>query len=71
MEETKKRERKTKSEKVADIEKKIAGYKARIATLEAKKEALLNPIDTSKMLALVKQSGLTVDQIAERLGVKQ
>ena len=74
MEETK-RTRRTKEEIVSDIEKKISYHKEKIAYLEAKKERVLNPtprkksLTFKKVLDYAKSEGLTVEDVAEKLGI--
>lgn len=64
-------------ERIAEIDKKIAAHKANIATLERKKEAILNPkprqskaAATKTLIAKAQESGMTIKEIAEKLGIK-
>lgn len=72
-------ERKTRSkeERIAEIDKKIAHHKECIKALEVKKEAILNPKPRTRvsksfntLIKKAKESGLTNEQIAEKLGIK-
>lgn len=68
--------RRSAEERIAEIDKKIAAHEANIATLKKKKEAILNPkprrSKAAGMKALItkaKESGMTNEQIAEKLGI--
>jgi len=69
-----KRKRRTKQEIIASIDEKIQYHKEHIATLEEKKERLLNPPVKEKSMAQVikeiKEKGFTKEQIAEKFGVE-
>lgn len=62
--------RKTTEERVALIDEKIAKKKAEIEALEAQKKKLLNPVTMKTVMAKAKESGLTPEQIAEKLGLE-
>lgn len=71
------RKTRTKEERLEEIEKKIDGHKKAIATLEAKKEAILNPKPRTRkvksvgaIIAKAKEAGLTPEEIAKKLGVE-
>lgn len=68
--------RRSKEERIAEIDAKIAGYKEKIEKLEQRKEAVLNPkpraSKASGMKALIakaKEAGLTNEEIAAKLGI--
>lgn len=71
-------ERKTRSkeERIAELDKKIAHHKQCIDTLEKKKETVLHPKTRTKksksvntIIAKAKELGLSNDEIAEKLGI--
>lgn len=63
--------RRTKDEIVASIDSKIAYHQDCIKKLEEKKSKILTPkTDARKIAKLIKESGLTMDEVAEKLGVK-
>lgn len=71
------RKTRTKEERIAEIDKKIDAHKKSIVTLEAKKEAILNPKprtrkakSVSAIIAKAKEAGLTPEEIAAKLGVE-
>lgn len=86
MADTEKRKivRRPAEERVAEIDSKIATCKAtiakqeeRIAALEQKKQAILNPVpriskagQLKELLNKAKESGMTNEEIAEKLGIK-
>lgn len=68
--------RRSPEERAAEIDTKIAAHKDTIRKLEQKKAEILNPkprLTKAEKIKLIldkaKGSGLTVDEIAERLGV--
>lgn len=75
--------RRSAEERVVEIDAKIAALKAtitkqeeKIAILEAKKQAILNPVPrvskAGQLKALInkaKESGMTTEEIAEKLGI--
>lgn len=71
----KKRTRRSKEELIADVDKKLAYYKERIAKLEEKKERLLNPpvrkksLTSKKIIDAAKANGLTIEEIASKLNI--
>lgn len=85
MAETEKRKivRRSAEERVVEIDAKIAALKAtitkqeeKITILEAKKQAILNPVPrvskAGQLKALInkaKESGMTTEEIAEKLGI--
>lgn len=77
MEQAKKRTVRSKEERIQEIEQKIAKRKEEIKQLEAKMEAILHPKKrkteaalTKEILAKAKKSGLTIKEIAQKLGVE-
>ena len=85
MADTEKRKivRRSAEERVAEIDAKIATFKAtiakqeeKIAALEVKKQAILNPVprvskagQLKELLNKAKASGMTNEEIAEKLGI--
>ena len=72
----KKRIRRSAEARVAEIDEKIAAHKDAIKKLEQRKNEILNPkprLSKAQKVKIVidkaKDSGLTVEQIAEKLGV--
>ena len=76
-EETKKRVRRSPEEISAEIDVKIAAHKEAIKKLEQRKVELLAPKKPrmtkaqkmKKIIDTAKESGMSVDEIAEKLGV--
>ncbi|MDD5021842.1 MAG: hypothetical protein PHR82_06935 [Endomicrobiaceae bacterium] len=70
------RSTKTTEQRVAEIDAKIAAHKSNIATLEAKKEAILNPKARAKRVTIktvidqAKADGMSPEDIAKKLGIK-
>ncbi len=60
---------KTKEERIALIDQKIAKKQSEIASLEAQKQKLLHPISMRAVLAKAKEAGLSPEEIAEKLGI--
>lgn len=63
-------------ERIAEIDKKIAGHKAAIEKLEAKKKTILNPKPRASkaaglkaLISKAKEAGMTNEEIAEKLGI--
>ncbi len=72
----KKKVRRLAEERVPEIDSKIAAHKDAIKKLEEKKQAILNPkprLSKAQKVKLVidkaKNSGMSVEEIAEKLGV--
>ena len=70
------RKTRTKEERIAEIDNKILHHKKCIEALEAKKTTILNPKPRpgrhkgiNAVIAKAKESGLTPEQIAEKLGI--
>lgn len=57
-------------ERVAAIEEKIAKKKAEIAVLEEKKNRLLHPVSAKSIINQAKQAGMSLEDIAKKLGVE-
>lgn len=68
-----KRKRRTKEERIAEIDAKIETHKKNIAALEAKKKALLTPkprkapLSINTVLKKAKEQGYTAKDIAKKL----
>jgi hypothetical protein len=69
--------RRSAEERVAEIDAKIATHQEAIEKLQAKKEEILNPkprlSKAAKMKAILnvaKESGMTPEEIAEKLGIE-
>ena len=63
-------------ERIAEIDKKIAGHKEAIKKLEAKKHTILNPKPRASkaaglkaLISKAKEAGVTNEEIAEKLGI--
>ncbi len=71
----KQRNRRSKEERIADIEARIEAHKQNIASLEAKKQAILNPksrkaaITMNAVLKKAKEQGLSAKEIAKKLNL--
>lgn len=70
------RVRKSKEERIAILDSKIAAHKANIEMLEAKKSAILNPAPRKRkatlknLMTLAKEKGLSEEEIASKLGLQ-
>lgn len=62
--------RKAVDERIAAIDEKIAKKQAEIESLEKRKERLLHPINMKTVMAKAKESGMTPEEIAEKLGLE-
>lgn len=62
--------RKTVEERIAVIDERIAKKQAEIKALEEQKNKLLHPVTMKTVMAKAKDSGLTPEQIAEKLGLE-
>lgn len=62
--------RRTKEERIAFIDEKIAKKQAEIETLEAQKQKLLHPVSMRALLSKAKEAGFTPVEIAEKLGLE-
>lgn len=63
-------------ERIAEIDKKIAGHKEAIKKLEAKKHTILNSKPRASkaaglkaLISKAKEAGMTNEEIAEKLGI--
>ena len=61
---------KTAEERIALIDAKIAKKQDEINALEAQKQKLLHPVTMRTVIAKAKESGLTAEEIAEKLGLE-
>lgn len=62
--------RKTVEERVAIIDAKIEKKKTELNNLEAQRHRLLHPITMRTVIGKAKESGLTPEEIAEKLGLE-
>lgn len=62
--------RRTVEERVAAIDERIAKKKAEIEMLEAQKQKLLHPLTMKVVMDKAKAAGLTLEEIAEKLGIE-
>ena len=61
--------KKTVEERVAILDAKIAKKQEEINNLEAQRQKLLHPINMKTVMAKAKESGMTPEEIAEKLGL--
>ena len=59
----------SKEERLAILEQKIEKKKSELASLEAQKEKLLDPVSMRTVMAKAKELGLTAEEIADKLGI--
>lgn len=57
-------------DRIAMIDAKIEKKQAEIAALEAQKYKLQHPVSMRAVMAKAKESGMTAEQIAEKLGIE-
>lgn len=62
--------KKTVEERVAILDTKIAKKQEEINNLEAQRQKLLHPINMKTVMAKAKESGMTPEEIAEKLGLE-
>lgn len=60
----------TVEERIAIIDEKISNKKADIEALEAQKQKLLHPVTMKTVMEKAKASGLSPEEIAEKLGLE-
>lgn len=60
----------TVEERIATIDEKISKKKADIEALEAQKQKLLHPVTMKTVMEKAKASGLSPEEIAEKLGLE-
>ena len=60
----------TVEERVAILDAKIAKKQEEINNLEAQRQKLLHPINMKTVMAKAKESGMTPEEIAEKLGLE-
>lgn len=60
----------TVEERIAIIDEKISKKKADIKVLEAQKPKLLHPVTMKTVMEKAKASGLSPEEIAEKLGLE-
>lgn len=70
------RTNRTKEERIAEIDRRIEKHKSDIASLEAKKNAILNPkprkarMTTKTVIDIAKKAGLTPEEMLKKLDLK-
>ena len=57
-------------ERIAIIDEKISKKKAEIKALETQKQKLLHPVTMKTVMEKAKASGLSPEEIAEKLGLE-
>lgn len=57
-------------DRIAMIDAKIEKKQGEIAVLEAQKYKLQHPVSMRAVMAKAKESGMTAEQIAEKLGIE-
>lgn len=57
-------------ERVSLIDEKIAKKKAEIAALEEKKNRILHPVTAKSIFDKAKKAGMSLNEIAEKLGIE-
>ena len=62
--------KKTVEERVAILDAKIAKKQEEINNLEAQRQKLLHPINMKTVMAKANESGMTPEEIAEKLGLE-
>ncbi|MDB7900958.1 hypothetical protein PND81_06500 [Flavonifractor plautii] len=60
----------TVEERIAIIDEKISKKKAEIKALETQKQKLLHPVTMKTVMEKAKASGLSPEEIAEKLGLE-
>ena len=60
----------TVEERIAIIDEKISKKKADIKVLESQKQKLLHPVTMKTVMEKAKASGLSPEEIAEKLGLE-
>ena len=60
----------TVEERIAIIDEKISKKKAEIKALETQKQKLLHPVTMETVMEKAKASGLSPEEIAEKLGLE-
>ncbi len=60
----------TVEERIAIIDEKISKKKAEIEALETQKQKLLHPVTMKTVMEKAKASGLSPEEIAEKLGLE-
>ena len=60
----------TVEERIAIIDEKISKKKAEIKALETQKQKLLHPVTVKTVMEKAKASGLSPEEIAEKLGLE-
>ncbi|WP_312942476.1 hypothetical protein [Oscillibacter sp.] len=60
----------TMEERITILDEKISKKKTEIAKLESQKYALSHPVSIKDIVMKAKQSGMTPNEIAQRLGIE-
>lgn len=64
------RPRKSVEERVAEIDAKIEKKKAELAALEEKKSRIQNPITAQMIIKKAKESGMSLAEMMDKLGIE-
>ena len=60
----------SKEERIAELDKKIAYHQEKIDALEEKKRALITPkMTATQIINAAKEKGMTTEQIMKKLGI--
>jgi uncharacterized coiled-coil protein SlyX len=60
----------SKEERIAELDKKIAYHQEKIDALEEKKKALITPkMTAAQIINAAKEKGMTTEQIMKKLGI--
>jgi len=62
--------RRSNEERIALIDQKIAKKQAEIEALEAQKQKILHPVTMKAVMMKAKETGLSAEEIAEKLGLE-
>lgn len=60
----------TKEERIADLDTKIAKKKEELEKLETQKRRIEHPISVKSIISKAKASGMSPEDIAEKLGIE-
>lgn len=62
--------RRSNEERIALIDQKIEKKQAEIEALEAQKQKILHPVTMKAVMMKAKETGLSAEEIAEKLGLE-
>ncbi len=62
--------RRSVEERIAEIDEKIAKKKEQIEKLEQQKKKIVSPINYRSVVTKAKETGMTPEEIAKKLGIK-